>query len=108
MLLPETPVSTHVRVRRPCPQPVVRPTLLTVSPGVSPPSPTMVNDPAVSSERLLGPVVFAIPPSVKPTPLAPRLKLESDDRQTFPGGQPPILRWYDGSTISVPMSSAGT
>src|SRR5687768_5912883 len=77
ILLPETPVLVQVRMTLPCPQPVVRPTLLTC-PLLATPSPVMLNVPAISSEPLLGPVVLAMVPSAKPTPTAPATKFESE------------------------------
>ncbi len=78
MLVPVTPVLTHVRVTVPCVQPVVRPTLFAISPTEAAPSPLMANSPAISSEPLFAPVVFAIPPSVAAAALSRALKLASE------------------------------
>ncbi len=65
MLLPETPVSTQVLETFPWDQPLVRPTLLTVSPTLCVPVPEILKLPSISSEPLFTPVVFAIAPNVK-------------------------------------------
>ena len=71
MLLADTPVCVQVRVTTPWLHPVVRPTLLAVCPTFAGPVPPMLNESTTSSEPLLGPVVFAMLPRLKPTPLAP-------------------------------------
>src|SRR6266545_4696993 len=108
MFEPETPVSTQVRVTVPCVHPVVRPTLLSDWPTAEGLSPTIENWPAITSDPLFTPVVWAMPPRVNETPLSPSLKFTSLNRHLRPRGQPLAWRKNDGSAISVPMCWAGT
>src|SRR5687768_16077398 len=107
ILLPETPVLVQGGVTLPCPQPVVRPTLLT-GPLVAAPSPLLVNVPTTSSEPVFGAAVLAMVPSAKVPLPAPATKFESELRQTRPLGQPLPLRTYGRSTVSVPINSPST
>jgi hypothetical protein len=70
MLVPDTLTLTQVLVIRPRLQPVVRPTLFAVWPTTGLPSEVILNRPEIVSDPLLGPVVFAISPSVEVVPLA--------------------------------------
>ena len=62
----------------------------------------MVRDP------LFGPLVWAIPPSVKVTPEVYAARAASLKRHFRPFGQPFAFRKYVGSSTSVPMNSLAT
>src|SRR5881409_772335 len=103
MFVPDTPVFTHVALTVPWVHPVVRPTLLTTSPTTAVPSPVTAKVPLMVSDPSFGPLVWAMPPSVKLTPVAYAARAASLKRHRRPLGQPFRLRKYCGSSTSVPM-----
>src|ERR687898_544317 len=94
MLLPCTPVLTHVWVTAPLVQPVARPILFTTvptakfGPRVSPVIPKL---PTMFSELLLAPLVRAILPRVNDSPTLYAARDASLKRQRRPRGHPLLL-----------------
>src|SRR5437667_1620599 len=95
MLVPETPVFTHVLVMLPEDHPVVRPTLFTVTPAARHPpsadvqsSEVMVNEPTMSRLPLFAPLVRAIRPSPWLAPSMYAAREASLTRHFRPLGQP--------------------
>src|SRR5687767_16005648 len=101
MFVPETPVLTQVRLTPACVQPVVRPTLLTVSPtNTFVDVPTTLLVPVTVMLLVFGALVMAMAPSVEACAAEYSARELSLYRHRLPRGHAPCLK-YVGSSTSV-------